>query len=600
MHTCRGIVIAAVLTAGCSGSIDSPYKPVNGSGASPGTGAGPNGTAGSAAGNNPGAGGSSNTAGSSSTAGNGSGNNTSSGGSGAQPSGGTSGVATCVPGVPGTSQLPRLTNAQYQNTVRDLFQIGVTTDVLAPDSVGSVDERTWQGYKDAADAVTAAVMADPAAKSRVLTCATADATCFAQIVEQFGARAFRRQLTQEEKDRFKALTDAGAEITETGTFDEIAALLIKAVLISPSFLTRGELNQATEPANPALFSLTSYEVASRLSYMLWDSMPDQPLFDAAAADTLTTREGILAQATRMLGHEKARAKVGSFHQQYMHMAGSTRWADVQRDTARYPLFTPTMVPMLAESTARFFDYVVFDLQGTFQDIITKPQAFVNATLAPFYGLNAAEYGADYALANLDANRAGVFTQVGFLTVNAAFGRTSPILRGAFIQEEILCAELGAPPADAQSAPIPTDGATNRENTESLTAGPTCIGCHHTYINPIGFALESYDAVGKWQTNEVDTGAAIDTNALVTLGSTEVNVTGAVDLMAALAASPEAQRCYAKKWVQYAYQRSLTSQDACTVNEMTGKLTAGGYTVINLLTDLTQTDTFRTRAQEVAQ
>ena len=599
MTTCRrGIFIAAVLSAGCSGEIDSPYKNADNPGAGQGSGAGPSGTAGKGS---TGSGGSSSTAGSgSSTAGTGSpGTGGGSSGSGSGGSGST--TATCVPGVPNTSQMPRLTNAQYENTVRDLFQVSTTpTSVLAPDSLGGVDERTWQGYKDAADAVVGQVMADPAAKARIATCATVDAACFAQIVDQFGGQVFRHPLSQEEKDRFKAVYDAGAEITETGTFDEILAVVLKAFLLSPSFITRGELAQTPDAANPQLFPLSNYEVASRLSYMLWDTMPDQELFDAAAANTLSTREGILAQATRMLASDKARPKVAAFHQQYMHMGGGTRWADVQRDTTKYPLFTPAMVPMLTDSTARFLDYVVFDLKGSFRDILTKPVAFVNSTLAPIYGLNAADFGADYALTNLDASRPGVFTQVGFLAVNAAAGRTSPILRGAFIQKEVLCQQLGSPPADAQSSPIPTDGATNRENMDNLTAGPTCVGCHHTYINPVGFALESFDAVGKWQTNEIDTGAAIDTHATVTLGSTEVDVAGAAELMDALAATPEASRCYARKWVQYAYQREMTSQDACTVDEMAGKLTAGGYTVLNLITDLTQTDSFRIRAQEVAQ
>jgi hypothetical protein len=504
--------------------------------------------------------------------------------------------------VPSTSQIPRLTNLQYENTVRDLFQINATpSSVLAPDSVGAVDERTWQGYKDAAEAVVAQVMGDAAAKSRVFTCTTQDAACMDQVVTEFGQRAFRRPVNADEKARFMALFNDAAAITETGTWDEISAVILKSFLMSPSFLMRAETaSQTPDATNPNLYPLTSYEVASRLSYMLWDTMPDQALFAAAAANTLTTPAAILAEAQRMLQSEKARSKVAAFHQQYMHMGAGTRWVDVQRDPERYPNFTADMVPMLTESTARFFDSVVFDSQGTFQDLLLLPKAFVNAKLAPLYGLPAANFGTDMTLTDVDAGRPGVFTQVGFLAVNSAFARTSPILRGAFIQKEVLCTQFGAPPDNAQSAPVPTSGATNRENMDAMTAAPDCRGCHHSYINPTGFALEAFDPVGAWQTEELDTGAAINTNAVVLIGEREVSVTGPSDLMTAIANSPEAQRCYAKKWVQYAYERSATAQDQCTVDQMASKLTAGGYTVLDLITDLTQSESFRIRSQEVAQ
>jgi hypothetical protein len=604
MYTCRsGIFIAAVLAAGCSGSIESPYKPggmgsgaSNGSGSTPGMGTGS--TSGSGSSLPTGSGGSSNTAGSN-------GNPTGSGGtgSGATGSGATGSGATgptCQPGVPATSQIPRLTNLQYDNTIRDLFQISATpSSVLAPDSVGAVDERTWQGYKDAADAVATQVMGDAAAKGRVFSCATQDAACMDQVVNDFGQRAFRRPLSADEKARFRALFDDAANITETGSWDEISSVVLKAFLMSPSFLLRAETASQT-PSNANQYPLTSYEVASRLSYMLWDTMPDPDLFAAAASDSLTTPAGILTQAQRMLQSDKARTKVATFHQTYMHMGGGSRWIDVQRDPERYPDFTDDMVPMLSEATAKFFDAMVFDSKVSFQDLLLAPKAFVNAKLAPLYDLPAGNFGAELALTDVDANRPGVFTQVGFLAVNSAFARTSPILRGAFLQKEVLCTQFGSPPDNAQSAPVPTGGQTNRENMDNMTAAPDCVGCHHTFINPTGFALESFDAVGAWQTNELDTGAAIDTNAVVVVGAKEVPVTGPKDLMTAIANSPEAQRCYAKKWVQFAYERSATAEDLCTVDNMAAKLTAGGYTVLDLITDLTQSDSFRIRAQEVAQ
>src|SRR5690606_37205911 len=256
----------------------------------------------------------------------------------------------------------------------------------------------------------------------------------------------------------------------------------------------------------------------------------------------------------------------------------------------YPAFNEAMVPVISQETERLFDFIVFDQQGTFQDLLTTPVAFVNSTTAPVYGLDPAQYGPDLTQVTLDAaQRPGIFTRAGFLTSHASFNRTSPILRGAFVQKEILCTEIPPPPPDVEGTPLPMDPnlVTNRQRVDAQTAASTCANCHHTVINPTGFALEAYDAIGAVQT--VDNGQPVDTAATVPIGNEYVDVTGAADLMNAIANSTEAQTCYAKKWVTYAYERTMNSADACLVNEMAGKLTQGGYTVANLIADLTQSD-----------
>jgi hypothetical protein len=189
--------------------------------------------------------------------------------------------------------------------------------------------------------------------------------------------------------------------------------------------------------------------------------------------------------------------------------------------------------------------------------------------------------------------------LGFLTSHASFNRTSPILRGAFLQKEVLCTDIPPPPPDVEGTPLPTEGlTTNRERVDAQTAAAACATCHHSVINPTGFALEGFDGIGQVQTT--DNGAPVDTTSTVPIGSGYVDVTGAPDLMAAIANSAHAQHCYAQKWVQHAYQRELNPQDACVVEMMTSKLTQGGYTVVNLIADLTQSDSFRYRTLEVAQ
>lgn len=557
----KRIVVFATLVAGCQGHLEGPN---GGSGATSGIGA-------------PGAG----------------------GGAGGLGTASQGNPGVCVPGVPGTSQLPRLTRAQYDNTIRDLLGLQTQpSSLLAPDTVGSVDQRAWDGYKQAAETLSAAALTDSAARARTIPCVPSGdgVACARQLIAELGARAFRRPLTAEEQTRYEALYTNRAQLTAKGSFDEAAQLIIEAFLKSPSFLTRAETAETTEGQ---YFALNGYEVASRLSYMLWGSMPDDALFTAAKNGALSTSEAILAQAQRMLQDPKARSMVSAFHAEYAHLGPGTRWQGYARDKALYPAFSDALVPLLSQETERLFDYLTFDGAGTFQDLLTSPVAFVNASTAPLYGLSAASYGAELAMVELDAQaRPGIFTRAGFLAANALFNRSSAILRGAFIQKQVLCREIGAPPPGAESTPQPTEGLqTNRARTDAQTSGPACQACHHTLINPTGFALEAFDALGAYQATEKDTGAAIDSTATIAIGETNVNVKGAGELMQAIAKSPEAQRCYAQKWVQHAYQRQLNSADACTVENMSAKLTKGGYTIANLITDLTQSQSFRLRALE---
>jgi hypothetical protein len=471
--------------------------------------------------------------------------------------------------------------------------------MLAPDTAGSVDQRAWDGYKAAADAVATQIMSTPAARSRVIPCTPSGdgAACAQQLISTFGPRAFRRPLTETEIARFNAIYTNRATNTAMGTFDEAAQLIIRSFLLSPSFLTRAEMTGTAEATG--LIPLNGYEVATRLSYLLWSSMPDEALFAAAAANELGTEEQILAQAQRMLQDPKARSMVGAFHEKYAHMGAGTRYEVIQRDEVLYPTFTQEMVPLLSEEMARFFDHIVFGVNGTFRDIMTSPVAFVNSTLAPLYGLSASTYGADLTAVNLDpAERPGMLTRAGFLTAYSLFNRPSAILRGAFVQKDILCTTIGTPPPDAEGTPLPTEGLlTNRERTEAQTAADACAGCHHGLINPTGYAFESFDAIGAWQTNEKDTNAPITTAASVPVGANVVEVAGAFDLVNAIADSPEAQRCYAQRWVQFAYARDLNSADTCTVQTLATNLTRDGYTVQNLIADLTQAQSFRYRTLE---
>jgi hypothetical protein len=591
MKTWR-LLFAAAIASGCTGTIEGPGTGPAGSGPS-GAGAATSGASGSGAAPSGPVGSGAATSGS---VGSGSGGVT-----GTTP--GNPAKADCTPGVAITSQIPRLTNAEYDATVRDL--LGVTalpsgsapSNLLATDQSGGLTDVGWAAYKTVAESISAQVMANAAMKAKFISCDPAAGTCLHDTAVSFGRKAFRRPLSAEEIAAFDTFIAKGKDITPTGAPSEVAEALLYLFLVSPGFLQREELQEVSDSAGH--FNLSSFEVASRLSYMLWGSTPDAALNQAADAKQLETPAQILAQAQRMLKDPKARDMTSSFHRYYMLMGLNTRWDNTNKDASLYPAFNRNLVGPMQEETEMFFDNIVFAKGGTFEDLLTSTTAFVSSATAPLYGLDPSKFTAGLTETKLDENRPGFLTRLGFLNAYSGYSGTSPILRGAFITKQVLGIPIGAPPPGAEQTPLPPSSAmldTNRKRFDALTSGDACKGCHASFINPPGFAMEAFDTVGNWQTTEKGTNTPIDSTADVTLdGSTKVHVTGPKDLMAAIVTSPGAKAQYASKWVSFAYERESSPDDACTVQQLAAKMTAGGYTVQNLITDLTQTLSFRVRA-----
>ena len=352
----------------------------------------------------------------------------------------------CEPGIPATSQLPRLTQVQYDNTIRDLVGIeGNPSQMLAPDTTGSVDQRAWDGYKAAADAVSQQVMANAAAKAKAIPCTPSGdgAACAQQLIDSFGRRAFRRPLTAEESTRFMAIYTNRANVTATGTFDEAAQLIIRSFLLSPSFLTRAEMS-GTPDANGRI-GLNGYEVATRLSYLLWGSMPDQALLDAAAAGQLSTREQVAAQARRMLQSERVRHVVGDFHRQWLWL----RAGEGEKWTTPPDVGTELYADMERENE-RFVSDVVRN--GSFDDLLTASYSYVNEPLAELYGVEGVT-GAELRRIELPAGeRAGIFTQPLFVASHHRTERIRPVPLGHLVRERVLCEGLPPPPPNIPIMP----------------------------------------------------------------------------------------------------------------------------------------------------
>ncbi len=505
----------------------------------------------------------------------------------------------CVPGIYPTSQVPRLKNREYDNTIRDLVGLtGLTesggdppSSLLATDQGGELSDLGWSSYKTVAEMVAEQVMGNETMRGEFLECDPATDGCLDSTIVDFGRRAFRRPLTDEEVSLFQGLNDPA--LTENGTPEEIAELILYGFLVSPMFLMRTETQETTDADGN--YVLSSHEIASRLSYTLWGSMPDEELYQAADSGELATKEQILAQAERMLQDDKARLMVADFHRKYLHMEEGSRWDTFVKDEELYPEFSEELREPLIGEVEMFFEQTVFG-GGSFQDLLLSTTGFVNAETAALYGMDASGYGAELSQTELPG-RPGFLTRVGWLSAYSAAYRTSPIVRGAFITKEILGVDPGAPPPGASEEPLPDDPDldTNRKRVEAQTSGSSCAGCHQTYINPPGFVFEAYDTIGRPQTTESDTGATIDTTADVLIDGDPVTVSEPESLMEEIANSTDAQYYYAQKWVGYAFDRTPNSQDACLVETLSANIAGGDYRVLDLIADITQADAFTVRA-----
>jgi hypothetical protein len=216
----------------------------------------------------------------------------------------------CSSVIAATSQLRRLTKTQYDNTLRDLLGLSTLTaaggvapsSLLDSDHSGSMTALGWSSYQTVAEQIATQVMSDPTLKANFIACDEATPGCLSETIVEFGRRAFRRPLTDTELAAFEALVESGPSSTPTGAPSEVAELLLYGFLVSPVFLVRSEIHEDAMDAE-GNFLLSSHEVASRLSYLLWGSMPDAPLREAADADLLQTKEQVLAQAERLLAHD---------------------------------------------------------------------------------------------------------------------------------------------------------------------------------------------------------------------------------------------------------------------------------------------------------
>jgi hypothetical protein len=275
---------------------------------------------------------------------------------------------------------------------------------------------------------------------------------------------------------------------------------------------------------------------------------------------------------------------------------SAHWWKADHDTDTYPLYSADAKPSWQAELDAFFQEVAFG-SGSFEDLLLSNVAFVNAHNAAIYGLDPADYGTELTRVELDAaQRPGFMTRAGFLSSYAGYEATSPILRGAFISVYMLGVNPGAPIPGATMMTVQGDFQTQRQYVEALTKPAQCTGCH-AIINPPGFVMENYDAIGKWQTVD-PRGGAIDasvTTATVNFGDGKTKpISSPLELMQEIVQTPKSRQLYAQAWVSYAFGRPANANDTCVVDQLDAKLAENGYGILDLLADLTQADSFRLR------
>jgi hypothetical protein len=500
---------------------------------------------------------------------------------------------------PGPRLLRLLTRREYKNTVQELLSLqapDVSTLPLEARVRGFDNNAKSQAvtsrHVDAYLALSETLAKDAVEKNRgaLLQCDPNQATCVRMFLERFGLRAFRRPLTSAELDRYAKLF--AADLTQ-GKFDDGMKLAVQAMLSSSSFLYRSEVGT---DAGDGTYKLTPYEVASALSYLYWGSMPDQALFDAAKNDQLKTPEQMRAQATRMLSDNKAKEQLGEFSLQWLR---SEAVLSANKDKDIYPNFRDSLRPAMVEEQKRFFNRVVLEDKGKFEQLFTPDFTLVNRELASFYALPMPANDYDKVMVG-DSGRGGVLGLGAVLASHAHQNESSPIKRGLFVRDRLLCQVLPQPDPSINTTPPGLDPKlTTRERFARHTSDAKCKGCHQ-YIDGVGFGFEGFDGVG--QQRKLENNLPIDTSGEVLsieqLGDgTKQSFDGPRALATLLRDSKAAKACLALQYYRFGRGYEERDSDACSLSALEKRFASGGFTVRDLLENLPLLSSFTVRAAE---
>jgi len=498
----------------------------------------------------------------------------------------------------GSAPVRRLTNVEYQNTVRDL--LGGALPVLPEQPSDAVLEGSFENdalslgpsdvrvsrYETAATLLGEHAVTDAIARQRVLPCDPGDVGCGRAFAESFGRRAFRRPLTEEELGRWSAFFEAQRTAID---FDAAVQLTVSAMLQAPQFLYR--LESEGTPLNAQQIELSQYELASRLSYFLWESMPDDSLLGAADRGELATQAELEGQARRLLADPRAQASVRNFHRQWLYL---DRVLAENKLPELFPSWSDQAQRSAREETLRFVEGTFFG-GGTIEDLLTSPVAYVDDVMAELYGVPAP--AEPWSPVELDpSERAGILSRIAFLAGNAHEANGSPPLRGIYVMERLLCEPRPSPPANADLSPPMADPergpVTNRDLFEERVAPSNCQGCH-VRIDGFGYGFENYDAAGQFRAE--DNGLPVDATGYASGIGNDAEYDGAVELQALLAQSEVVHDCVAKQWFTYVNGRPMEPADTCQVEAIQQAFAQSGGRLEELLVAIVLRPEFRLRS-----
>ncbi len=542
-----------------------------------------------------------------STAGTGGAQGGASQGGSSQGGGGLGGDPYAIPANPpipvlvATPRLARLSRQQWSNSVRDLLKLpdisDVESDVSGDALIGFdneadalfVTEQLRRQLFDASEKLADRVTADSAALARLVPAdAPADVAGRARaFVTVFGLRAFRRPLTDTEvTDHLALFNQAPTLYPNVDAFNAGASLVIQAMLQSPHFLYRTELG--TE-AVAGKVPLDDYEVSAKLAFALTNTMPDDELFAAAAEGRLSDLTGITEQARRLAGGPRGTAGLSNFNFQVYRLGA---YDGITRNTTDFPDFTPSTPAAMRTEVLTFLDWIFTEGRGV-KDFYTAPVGFVNSALAPLYGLTGNFSSDSFTKVDLDpAQRSGLLTQPGFLSSYITGTDPDIIHRSVFIATRILCVEL--PPPDPNATPLIDlqPNMTNRERVETTTGAGTCGEACHAIMNPLGYSLENYDAIGKYRT--MDRGKPVNAADGYPFDEQYKSFANGVEMSHLLAEAKEMHSCYVKNLTGYLHGRLVASEEGPMVDYHARVSRAGMISLRELALTLVTSDSFVNR------
>jgi hypothetical protein len=479
-----------------------------------------------------------------------------------------------------------LTPSQYDNTITDLIKVG--GDPSKDFGGGVATQLDDLGVELRANA--AASIAHQAALSLAqwAPCSTANATCEQQIIDKIGPQAYRHPLAATERQELQTLFDAGVQEKDFATGVE---WFLTGVLQSPDFLYQLSKLQAGEQAGQ-LLALPPYELASRLSYFIWDSTPDDALYAAASTSELSDSGHLGTQLDRMLKDPKFVRGITGFYTSWLNLGA---FREVARDDTGFStdIVSALQKSLLMSATQLYQGSTPANIAALF----SGSTYYLNGPLRSFYGLA----GTDAAFAPTDmANeeRSGILTHPALMALLARPDQSNPISRGLFIRRIIMCQDLPPPPTNVVIPPLPpvAAGLSTRDRLDQHTKAPLCASCH-TLIDPPGFALENFDQVGRHRS--MDSGKTTDTSGTMsTAGDLNGDFAKGSDLLGRIAQSQDVKGCFAQKYFEYAVSRLAATDDACSVDHLKKGFVPSGD-LQALVVSIANTDSFRFRKSEGA-